>query len=119
VCGDRVDRGEDRLHGRDAARLGAPSTYCAHAGRKVDPELRSRRAKTDEALLPQVQRVGSENLGREAAGDERRLAATKGSVVVASEFIGKPTTKWHLRIAGGRISGGSMTVPSRRIADEA
>jgi hypothetical protein len=43
----------------------------------------------------------------------------KGSGVVASEFIGKPTVKWHLRVAGGRISSGSMVVPSRRIDDEA
>ena len=39
----------------------APSTYYAHAAKQADPELRSRRAKTDEALLPQVQRVWSEN----------------------------------------------------------
>ncbi|MEO7008176.1 MAG: IS3 family transposase, partial [Caldimonas sp.] len=39
----------------------APSTYYAHAARKADPALRSRRAKTDEALIPQVQRVWDEN----------------------------------------------------------
>ena len=37
------------------------STYYAHAARQADPERRSRRAKTDEALLPQVQRVWDEN----------------------------------------------------------
>ena len=39
----------------------APSTYYAHAARQADPELRSQRAKTDAALLPQVQRVWDEN----------------------------------------------------------
>ncbi|MEQ1713870.1 MAG: IS3 family transposase [Hyphomicrobium sp.] len=39
----------------------APSTYYAHAAREADPALRSRRAKTDEALMPQVQRVWDEN----------------------------------------------------------
>jgi putative transposase len=43
------------------ALLIAPSTYYAHAARKADPELRSQRAKTDEALIPEVQRVWSEN----------------------------------------------------------
>ncbi len=39
----------------------APSTYYEHAARTTDPELRSQRAKTDEALLPHVQRVWDEN----------------------------------------------------------
>ena len=39
----------------------APSTYYAHAARRDDPELRSKRAKTDEAMLPQVQRIWDEN----------------------------------------------------------
>ena len=39
----------------------APSTYYAHAARQADPELRSQRAKTDAALMPQVQRVWDEN----------------------------------------------------------
>ncbi len=39
----------------------APLTYYAHAAKQADPKLRSRRAKTDEALLPQLQRVWSEN----------------------------------------------------------
>lgn len=39
----------------------APSTYYAHAARKADPELRSQRAKTDEVLLPEVERVWKEN----------------------------------------------------------
>jgi putative transposase len=39
----------------------APSTYYAHAAEKVDPTLRSQRAKTDEVLIPQVQRVWREN----------------------------------------------------------
>jgi transposase InsO family protein len=39
----------------------APSTYYAHAARKADPELRSQRAKTDEVLVPEVERVWKEN----------------------------------------------------------
>jgi putative transposase len=39
----------------------APSTYYAHAARKADPELRSQRAKTDEVLAPEVERVWKEN----------------------------------------------------------
>ncbi len=38
----------------------APSTYYAHAARRSDPELRSARAKTDEALMPEIRRVGRE-----------------------------------------------------------
>jgi putative transposase len=39
----------------------APSTYYEHRARKIDPQLRSRRAKTDEVLAPEVERVWSEN----------------------------------------------------------
>jgi transposase InsO family protein len=39
----------------------APSTYRAHAARRADPQLRSRRAKRDEMLAPEVQRVWNEN----------------------------------------------------------
>ena len=39
----------------------APSTHYTHAARKADPALISQRAKTDEALIPEVQRVWSEN----------------------------------------------------------
>jgi transposase InsO family protein len=39
----------------------APSTYYAHAARKANPALRSRRAKIDDALVPEVRRVWEEN----------------------------------------------------------
>ena len=39
----------------------APSTYYAHAARKADPALRSRRAKADDALMPEIRRVWEEN----------------------------------------------------------
>ena len=39
----------------------APSTYFAHAARRADPELLSTRAKQDAVLVPEVQRVYSEN----------------------------------------------------------
>ena len=37
------------------------STYHEHAARMADPELRCARAKTDETLMPEVQRVWDEN----------------------------------------------------------
>ncbi|GKT27256.1 hypothetical protein AVHM3334_22970 [Acidovorax sp. SUPP3334] len=39
----------------------SPSTYHAHAARMADPQLRWARAKTDEALTEQVQRVWDDN----------------------------------------------------------
>jgi transposase InsO family protein len=39
----------------------APSTYYLHAARRADPAKRSMRAKRDELLMPQVQRVWNEN----------------------------------------------------------
>lgn len=39
----------------------APSTYYDHAARKADPGRRSQRAKTDEALAPEIERVWSDN----------------------------------------------------------
>ncbi|OLI67246.1 transposase, partial [Xanthomonas oryzae pv. oryzae] len=39
----------------------APSTYYAHAAQRSDPELRSARAKTDEALLHELRRAWDEN----------------------------------------------------------
>jgi len=39
----------------------APSTYRAHAARQAEPQRRSNRAKVDEVLSPQVERVWNEN----------------------------------------------------------
>jgi beta-phosphoglucomutase-like phosphatase (HAD superfamily) len=39
----------------------APSTYHAHAARRVDPGKLSRRAKRDEILKAQIRRVFEEN----------------------------------------------------------
>ncbi|MBB3844097.1 transposase InsO family protein [Xanthomonas arboricola] len=39
----------------------SPSTYHVHAVRRADPQLRCARAKTDEALAAQVQRVWDDN----------------------------------------------------------
>ena len=39
----------------------APSTYHAHAARRADPARLSRRARRDDALKPEVQRVFEEN----------------------------------------------------------
>ena len=39
----------------------APSTYYAHIAKQRDPERRSNRAKRDDALKPEIQRVWEEN----------------------------------------------------------
>jgi len=39
----------------------APSTYYEHKGQERDPDRRSDRAKRDEALEPEIQRVWEEN----------------------------------------------------------
>ena len=39
----------------------APSTYYAHRARARDPAKRPARAKRDEALRPEIQRVWNEN----------------------------------------------------------
>ena len=39
----------------------APSTYYEHKGRQRDPERRSNRAKQDDALKPEIQRVWEQN----------------------------------------------------------
>src|SRR5438046_619789 len=40
----------------------APSTYYAHRAREENPELQPARAKRDEQLRPEIQRVWTENL---------------------------------------------------------
>jgi putative transposase len=40
----------------------APSGYRRHAARKCDPELRCARAKRDDSLIPEIQRVWHANL---------------------------------------------------------
>jgi putative transposase len=39
----------------------APSTYYQHKAWEADPDLRSERAKRDEALMPEIRRVWDEN----------------------------------------------------------
>jgi transposase InsO family protein len=39
----------------------APSTYYAHKAKLVDPQLRSKRAKTDEVLRGDIQRIWKDN----------------------------------------------------------
>lgn len=41
----------------------APSTYYAHAARRVDPDKQSKRAKGDAALMIEIRRVFDENFG--------------------------------------------------------
>jgi putative transposase len=40
----------------------APSAYRRHAARRRNPDLRSARAKRDEVLMPEVERVWQANL---------------------------------------------------------
>jgi hypothetical protein len=41
----------------------APSTYHAHAARRIDPTRCSARARRDTALMPLIERVSDENFG--------------------------------------------------------
>lgn len=59
----------------------APSAYRRHAARQRDPELRSVRAKRDEALLPQVYRVWQSNLQVYGAEKVWRQLGREGHVV--------------------------------------
>lgn len=59
----------------------APSAYRRHAARQRDPELRSVRAKRDEALLPQVHRVWQSNLQVYGAEKVWRQLGREGHVV--------------------------------------
>jgi transposase InsO family protein len=40
----------------------APSAYRRHAARLRNPDLRSPRAKRDDALMPEIRRIWQENL---------------------------------------------------------
>ena len=42
----------------------APATYYEHSARRRDPELRPKRAKRDERLCPEIQRVHDDNPAR-------------------------------------------------------
>jgi transposase InsO family protein len=57
----------------------APSTYHAHAARRIDPARRSARARRDAALMPTIQRVFEENFGVHGADDLAAVAAALNS----------------------------------------
>lgn len=59
-----IDQHRDRLGVEPICRIlqVAPSAYRRHAARCRNPELRSARAKRDEALTPQIERVWQANL---------------------------------------------------------
>jgi putative transposase len=53
----------------------APSAYWRHAVCKRNPALRSARAKRDETLVPQIERVWQANM--QVYGADRRLRVTQ------------------------------------------
>ena len=59
----------------------APSSYYEHRARREKPELRPARAKRDEQLQPQIQRVWSENLDVYGADKVWRQLRREGEVV--------------------------------------
>jgi putative transposase len=81
----------------------APSTYRAHAARLADPSKRSKRAKRDAELRPEIQRVWDENfevygvrkvwrqLNREGMAIARcTVARLMGDMGLAGAVRGKP-----------------------------
>jgi transposase InsO family protein len=59
----------------------APSTYHAHVARRVDPALLPERAKRDDVLKPEVQRVFEENFGVYGVRKVWRQLKREGHVV--------------------------------------
>ena len=57
----------------------APSTYYAHAVRKANPELRSARARRDDRLVAEIQRVFDENFQAYGVRLETLLVSTHPS----------------------------------------
>ncbi len=72
----------------------APSTYHAHVGRRAASGTLSRRAKRDEILKAQIQRVFEENF---------RIWRTSGSMVCARS--GGSLAERALRSPGARWRG--------------
>ena len=57
----------------------APSTYYEQTARRAKPELRPPRAKRDEMLRPEIQRVWDENLAVYGADKVWRQLRREGS----------------------------------------
>ena len=91
----------------------APSTYYSHRARKIDPTLRSERAKRDEALEPEIQRVWRENFSVYGANKVwRQLRREK-------QCVARCTVERLMRRMGlqGVIRGRAFKVTT--VADEA
>ena len=66
----------------------APSTYHAHAARRADPPALSARARRDEALTTEIQRVCEENFGSTACARSGGSCAAKASTSPAARSRG-------------------------------
>jgi len=91
----------------------APSTFYEHAARKRDPELRPDRAKRDERLKVEVQRVWNENLCVYGAEKVWR------QLLREDEAVARCTVERLMRSLGlrGAVRGRAFTTTT--IADEA
>ena len=76
----------------------APSTYYTHKAKHRDPDRRSERAKRDDELKPEIQRVWDENF-RVWVADLTFVATWRGFVYVA--FV---IDAFARRIVGWRVS---------------
>jgi putative transposase len=91
----------------------APSTYYTRVARRADPELRPARAKRDERLQPEIQRVWDENLAVYGADKVWRQLHREGFEVA------RCTVERLMRAMGlrGVVRGRAFTTTT--VADEA
>ena len=91
----------------------APSTYYTQAARREDPQLRPARAKRDEMLRPEIQRVWDENLAVYGADKVWRQLRREGFEVA------RCTVERLMRAMGlrGVVRGRAFTTTT--VADEA
>ena len=88
----------------------APSTYYAHRRKRLEPELRSERAKRDEVLCVEIRRIWDENFGVYGARKVWRALHREG-IEVARCTVERLMRKLGLRgvVRGRRVR---TTVPS-------
>ena len=92
----------------------APSTYWLHAQRRAQPQLRPARARRDDALIPQVQRVWDENMQVYGVRKVWRQLNREG-IAVARCTVGRLMYRLDLRgvVRGKRVR---TTVPDASAA---
>jgi len=91
----------------------APATYYEHRRRRLEPDRRPARAKRDDELRPEVQRVWDENFGVYGAEKVWRQLNREG-VVVARCTVERLMRELGLR---GAVRGRAFTITT--VADDA